>query len=146
MVRSERVIFGLSGAVMALFVVGLLVLATGFGVDVPGCVTEMKPFEQDTLFQTGDRRWELHVVARMWAYQMPEVELPAGSELDIYLTSGDVLHGFHIDRTNVNLMAVPGTVTYARVRFSEPGEYPIICHEYCGIGHQQMVGVIRIVQ
>jgi cytochrome c oxidase subunit 2 len=146
MVRSERVIFRLSGAVMALFLVGLLVLATGFGVDVPGCVTEMKPFEQDTLFQTGDRRWELHVVARMWAYQMPAVELPAGSELDIYLTSGDVLHGFHIDRTNVNLMAVPGTVTYARVRFSEPGEYPIVCHEYCGIGHQQMVGVIRIVQ
>jgi cytochrome c oxidase subunit 2 len=146
MVRSERVIFGLSGAVMALFLVGLLVLATGFGVDVPGCVTEMKPFERDTLFQTGDRRWELHVVARMWAYQMPAVELPVGSELDIYLTSGDVLHGFHIDRTNVNLMAVPGAVTYARVRFSEPGEYPIICHEYCGIGHQQMVGVIRIVQ
>jgi len=146
MVRTERVIFGLSGAVMALFLVGLLVLATGFGVDVPGCVTEMKPFERDTLFQTGERRWELHVVARMWAYQMPPVELPVGSEVDIYLTSGDVVHGFHIDRTNVNLMAVPGTVTYARVLFREPGDYPIVCHEYCGIGHQQMVGIIRIVQ
>ncbi len=146
MVRVERFIVWLGGVVMGLFLVGLLVLATGFGVDVPGCVTEMKPFERDTLFQTGDRRWELHVVARMWAYQMPPVELPAGSELDIYLTSGDVLHGFHIDRTNVNLMAVPGTVTYARVRFREPGDYPIICHEYCGIGHQQMVGLIRIVQ
>ncbi len=146
MVQVERFIVWLGGVVMGLFLVGLLVLATGFGVDVPGCVTEMKPFERDTLFQTGDRRWELHVVARMWAYQMPPVELPAGSELDIYLTSGDVLHGFHIDRTNVNLMAVPGTVTYARVRFREPGDYPIICHEYCGIGHQQMVGLIRIVQ
>jgi len=146
MVRTERVIFGLSGAVMVLFLVGLLVLATGFGVDVPGCVTEMKPFERDTLFQTGERRWELHVVARMWAYQMPPVELPVGSEVDIYLTSGDVVHGFHIDRTNVNLMAVPGTVTYARVLFREPGDYPIVCHEYCGIGHQQMVGIIRIVQ
>jgi cytochrome c oxidase subunit 2 len=146
MVRSERVVFGLSAAVMALFFAAILVLATGFGVDVPGCVTEMKPFERDTLFQTSEKRYELHVIARMWAYQMPPVELPVGSVLDIYLTAGDVVHGFHIDRTNVNLMAVPGTVTYARVRFSEPGDYPIVCHEYCGVGHQQMVGIIRIVQ
>lgn len=146
MERSERVVTGISVAVLALFFAAILVSVMGFGVDVPGCVTEMKPFERDTLFETGTKRYELHVIARMWAYQMPPVEIPAGSVVDIYLTSGDVVHGFHIDRTNVNLMAVPGTVTFMRVRFPEPGEYPIVCHEYCGIGHQQMMGVIRVVQ
>ncbi len=146
MERTERVVIGLGTVVMVLFFIAIFVLATGFGIDVPGCVTEMKPFERDTLFQTGDKRYELHVIARMWAYQMPPVEIPAGSVVDIYLTSGDVVHGFHIDYTNVNLMAVPGTVTYARARFPQPGEYPIICHEYCGIGHQQMMGVVRVVQ
>ncbi|GBD06286.1 Cytochrome c oxidase subunit 2 [bacterium HR21] len=146
MERSERLVMGIGIAVMAVFFALVLLLATGFGVDVPGCITEMKPFEQDTVFQTAEKRYEMHVIARMWSYQMPPVEFPVGSTVDIYLTSGDVVHGFHIDRTNVNLMAVPGTVTYARVRFRTPGEYPIVCHEYCGIGHQQMVGVIRVVQ
>lgn len=146
MERTERVMLWIGGTVMAVFFVAVVVLAAGFGIDVPGCITEVKPFERDTLFQRADGRYELHVVARMWAYQMPPVELPVGSEVDIYLSSGDVLHGFHIDRTNVNLMAIPGTVAYARVRFREAGDYPIICHEYCGIGHQQMVGVIRVVQ
>lgn len=146
MERTERLLMGIGVAVMAVFFVAILILATGFGVDVPGCVVDMKPFEQDTLFQRGDGRYELHVVARMWSYQMPPTTVPAGAEVDIYLTSGDVVHGFHIDGTNVNLMAVPGTVTYTRVRFPSAGEYPIVCHEYCGIGHQQMMGVIHVVQ
>ncbi len=146
MERMERLTLGLGVAVMAIFFLAVLVLATGFGVDVPGCVTDMKPFERDTFFQRADGRYELHVIARMWSYQMPSVVLPAGAEVDVYLTAGDVLHGFHIDGTNLNLMAVPGTVTYGRVRFPKAGEYLIVCHEYCGIGHQQMMGVIRVVQ
>ncbi len=146
MERSERTVVAVGIGTMVVFFALVLLLATGFRVDVPGCITEVKPFERDTVFQVAEKRYELHVVARMWAYQMPAVEFPAGSTVDIYLTSADVIHGFHIDRTNVNLMAVPGTVAYAQVRFHEAGEYPIVCHEYCGIGHQQMLGVIRVVQ
>jgi len=35
-------------------------------------------------------------------------------------------------------MAVPGAVNGMRVRFDREGEYPVLCHEYCGIGHQGM--------
>ncbi|MFN3655184.1 MAG: alpha/beta hydrolase, partial [Candidatus Nitrosotenuis sp.] len=75
----------------------------------------------------------LHYLAKMWYFEPAEVEIPAGSVVDIYLTSGDVIHGFQIDNTNVNLMAIPGTVAYARYKFDKPGVYHIVCHEYCGI-------------
>jgi cytochrome c oxidase subunit II len=30
------------------------------------------------------------------------------------------------------------------VRFDRPGEYPMICHEYCGIAHHTMSGKIIV--
>jgi cytochrome c oxidase subunit 2 len=51
----------------------------------------------------------------------------------------------YIEHTGVNLMAVPGAVNAARVRFDDEGEYSVICHEYCGLGHQNMMGKFVIV-
>jgi len=38
----------------------------------------------------------------------------------------------------VNMMAVYGGVNKTTVKFDKPGVYPIVCHEYCGSGHQHM--------
>ena len=35
-------------------------------------------------------------------------------------------------------MAIYGNLNKTTVRFDKPGVYNIICHEYCGIGHQNM--------
>jgi heme/copper-type cytochrome/quinol oxidase subunit 2 len=48
-----------------------------------------------------------------------------GSVIDFYVTSKDVVHGFFIEGTNINLMAVPAAVTYAQTRFEEPGKHMI---------------------
>jgi cytochrome c oxidase subunit 2 len=47
--------------------------------------------------------------------------------------------------TNLNLMAVPGVVNYARVKFDQLGTHQLLCHEYCGTGHEQMAAKIRVV-
>jgi heme/copper-type cytochrome/quinol oxidase subunit 2 len=28
--------------------------------------------------------------------------------------------------------------------FDEPGEYRIVCHEYCGVSHQAMFGTVVV--
>jgi cytochrome c oxidase subunit 2 len=80
------------------------------------------------------------MVAKMWAFDPAEVRLPPGAHVDLYLSSVDVTHGLYIEGTNVNLMAVPGSVNAAQVTFDHEGEYHTICHEYCGAAHQQMAG------
>jgi cytochrome c oxidase subunit 2 len=45
----------------------------------------------------------------------------------------------------MNLMAVPGVVNYARVKFDQPRNYKLLCHEYCGTGHERMAASLRIV-
>jgi cytochrome c oxidase subunit 2 len=130
----------MAGGLMASFFGALVYSATGLGISLPTCVTAVVPFKKGEVIDKGDNRYEVHMVARMWAFDPPEVHLPPGADVDVYLSARDVIHGMYIEHTNVNLMGVPGTVNAARVRFDQEGEYPVICHEYCGVGHQNMMG------
>lgn len=117
-----------------------------FGIGLPTCITDVKPFDKGDLLVHSATHYEIHYVARMWGFDPPDVTIPAGSTTDIYLSTADVTHGFQIVGTNVNLMAVPGTVNYARVKFDHPGDYYIVCHEYCGAGHHNMSTLIRVTE
>jgi cytochrome c oxidase subunit II len=131
-----------------LFAAAMLALiayaALRLGISVPGCVTNIKPFSNGELIQVAPGRYEAHVVSRMFAFKPSPMKVPKGSVVDFYLTSQDVVHGFYIDGTDVNLMAVPNTVNYAQARFNKPGKYQVICHEFCGMGHHDMVGEIEV--
>jgi cytochrome c oxidase subunit 2 len=41
-------------------------------------------------------------------------------------------------------MLLPGQIASATTRFDRPGTYRIICHEFCGPGHQNMVATIIV--
>ena len=73
------------------------------------------------------------------------IEIPVGSEITIYVTSPDLQHGFKVTDTNINVMVVPGQVSTVKYTFDEVGEFLYICHEYCGRGHANMAGVVRVV-
>jgi len=138
--RIERWALVASGVLMAVFLVALVYAATRMKITVPTCVTDVAPFKEGRIIDKGNGRYEVHMVAKMWAFDPPEVRLPPGAEVDLYVSALDVTHGLYIEHTNVNLMAVPGAVNAARVRFDREGEYSVICHEYCGAGHHLMAG------
>jgi cytochrome c oxidase subunit II len=68
--------------------------------------------------------------------------VPAGSRVHFAATSKDVVHGLFIPGVDVNVMLLPGQVAHLEARFDTPGEYPIICHEYCA--HHTMAGSIIV--
>jgi cytochrome c oxidase subunit 2 len=142
--KSEKLAFSLSGLLLVVFLIAIVYAGMAKNIEVPTCITDMEPFAKDTLFQTGPDSYELQAVARMWAFQPSTITLPAGSTVDIYLTSQDIIHGFKIKDHNVNLMAVPGAINYMQVTFDEPGEYFFACHEFCGAAHHTMAGRIII--
>jgi len=126
--------------VMAGFFAALVYAATGLGISVPTCVTDVAPFSEGKIIDKGGNHYEVHVVAKMWSFDPAVINLPPGADVDLYLSAKDVLHGLYIEHTGVNLMAVPGSVNAARVTFRQPGTYAMVCHEYCGAGHQNMEG------
>lgn len=138
--RIERIVLVSAGALMAVFFAALVYAATQLRISVPTCITDVAPFTRGEVIDKGNHHYEVHMVAKMWAFDPPEVRVPPGSEIDLYLSALDVTHGLYIEHTNVNLMAVPGSVNGARFRLDTEGEYDTICHEYCGAGHQVMMG------
>lgn len=114
------------------------------GLAVPTCAT-LKPFDKGEIIPHPPGRYEVHVLAEMWDFDPKRVVVPKGSVVDFYVTSADVTHGFRVDGTNVNLMAVPNVVNYAQARFDRPGKYVFLCHEYCGVNHQRMSGLVEVV-
>ena len=71
--------------------------------------------------------------------------VPTDTPITFRTTSADVVHGFLITGTNINLMLVPGYVSSLRARFETPGERLMPCHEFCGMGHEGMWGRIKVV-
>ena len=77
-------------------------------------------------------------VGMTFAFNPAEFRVPAGTPVTFRLTSADVTHGFQIVGTNANTMVVPGYVSQFTTTFATPGEYLIVCIEYCGTGHHLM--------
>lgn len=128
------VLLGLSALAINLFHVGL-----------PTCLSDVKPFQKGELIAHSPTHYEVHYVARMWKFEPEDVTVPEGSTVDIYLSAADVTHGLILLGTNLNLMAVPGVVNYARVKFDKPHVYQLLCHEFCGAGHDRMAAELHVV-
>jgi cytochrome c oxidase subunit 2 len=80
---------------------------------------------------------------------MSQTEVPANQPVVFRVGSEDVNHGFAVyneDRVLVaQVQAMPGYVNNLAIEFDRPGEYRIMCLEYCGLVHHAMVAVINVV-
>jgi len=74
-----------------------------------------------------------------------ELVLPVGREVDLRLRSQDVMHGFFIPGMRIKQDAVPGMVLHIHFTPEREGQYPILCSQLCGMGHQRMQARLRVV-
>ena len=144
--RAERLVLGMSVALLVVFLSATVFAVARLDITLPTCFTSMEPFDEGEVIEHSEDWYEVHYLAAMWYFEPEELEIPVGATIDLYLASDDVLHGFQILGTEVNLMAVPGTVNYKRVKFDEPGEYRIVCHEFCGTEHHWMTATITVAE
>jgi len=97
------------------------------------------PFAKPGLHQNPDGSLDVFVVTRAFQFEPAVLHVPAGKPLTFYVTSADVLHGYSVDGTNINVTSVPGQVASFTTTFRHAGTYNTVCNEYCGIGHHNMV-------
>ncbi len=136
--RSERNVIIISLALSGLFVFSILYAKGKYQSDLPECLPFDKAYLEPKVEKLDEKTYRVFSVASMWQFQPSQIYIPVGSEVDFFLTSKDVVHGFNIAEKNVNMMAVYGGLNKTTVRFDKPGVYKIVCHEYCGVGHQNM--------
>lgn len=136
--KSEKRVIMITLFIIGLFVFSLLYAKSKYRSDVPECLPYDKAYTEPKINKLDTSTYQVFSVASMWQFQPSEIYVPVGSEVDFYLTSKDVVHGFNIAQKNINMMAVYGAINKTTVKFDKPGVYDIVCHEYCGVGHQNM--------
>ena len=94
--------------------------------------------------QTGPGRYEVVLVAQAWAFLPAQIRVPANATVTFIATSADIIHGFDVTGTRLNMLLIPGQVSRATYTFREPGEHLLVCHEYCGAGHHLMFGKVTV--
>jgi cytochrome c oxidase subunit II len=72
-----------------------------------------------------------------------------GELVEFRISGIDVTHGFCIydcaGRVMTQTQAMTGYVNRLRHRFPESGTYPVLCFEFCGIGHPTMKTQLQVV-
>ena len=84
-------------------------------------------------------------IGQQYSFTPSCIVVPTDTPVTFRATSADVVHGFLIDGTNINLMLVPGYISSLGARFETPGERLMPCHEFCSVGHEGMWGRIKII-
>ena len=97
---------------------------------------------------------EIEVVAQsfVWLFYYPneketenELVVPVNTPIKLNITSEDVIHSLFIPAFRVKVDAVSGIETYAWFLPEKIGEYFFQCTEFCGTGHADMTGVVKVV-
>ncbi|RYY28681.1 MAG: cytochrome C oxidase subunit II [Chitinophagaceae bacterium] len=142
--KSEKNVLVITACLIGVFIFSILYAQGKYKADVPECIPFDKAYTTPGVHKLDEKTYQVFSVASMWGFQPAEVYIPVGSEVDFYVSSKDVVHGFNIAEKNVNMMAVYGNINKTTVKFDKPGVYQVICHEYCGTGHQNMKAEIIV--
>ena len=102
------------------------------------------PFATPGLRRNADGTYEAFVVAKAFQFEPAVLKVPAGQPITLHVTSVDVLHGFFVEGTNINTTAIPGQVSSFTTTFRRPGTLNVVCNEYCGIGHHNMINRLTV--
>ncbi|HTX59100.1 MAG TPA: cytochrome c oxidase subunit II [Verrucomicrobiae bacterium] len=144
--RYERLWIWLGSATMIVFFVVLAGMSVAEGINPPSHIQTIDPskvgstppFDHPGLRRLPDGSYEAYYVGRIFSWSPAQLTIPRGATVTFYATSTDVVHGFAINGTDVNIEVVPGWVSSMSHTFDHPGDYLIICNQYCGAGHSSM--------
>ncbi len=87
----------------------------------------------------------INIVAKRFTFEPARVEVALGERVRLVVSSGDGVHGIEIKRFKFNKKVPRGGEAAIEFVASAVGEFPILCSEYCGDGHEDMKGMLVVV-
>ena len=150
--RWERRWMAVMGALLVVLVVFIVYSLAVEGAHIgqrvqrgtPADLGRLEMFQTPGVMETGPGQYRVSVIGQAFSFAPALIQLPVGAQVTFFASSRDVLHGYHVAGTNINVELIPGEIATWSYTFREPGEYRVSCNEYCGISHQNMVGTIQV--
>lgn len=100
-----------------------------------------------TSHEPGQEPLHVKVTARKWSWWFDhaggkgakDLHLVAGRPVELTLASTDVIHSLYVPQFRLKQDAVPGRYTKLVFTPTRAGTFPVLCTEYCGTNHSQML-------
>jgi len=100
-----------------------------------------------TSHEPGQEPLRVKVTARKWSWWFDhaggkgakDFHMVAGRPVELTLASADVIHSLYVPQFRLKQDAVPGRYTKMVFTPTKAGTYPVLCTEYCGTNHSQML-------
>lgn len=109
----------------------------------------------DPLSKPAGQPLEIQVIGQQWhfTYRFPSfggvetlhLQIPVEQDVELHVTSLDVVHSFWAHQLGVKADANPGEDNVAYVYASQTGTFDIRCAELCGLWHGYMFDTGRVV-
>jgi cytochrome c oxidase subunit 2 len=87
----------------------------------------------------------------MWKVEYPggqreinRLHLPVGRDVQLLLTSEDVIHDFGLPAFRVKRDVLPGRYEAMWLKPDRPGTYRLFCDQFCGTDHAAMIGEVTV--
>jgi len=96
---------------------------------------------------------EVNVVAKQWIWQfeyfdgkksLNELYVQLNKPVRLIMRSEDVLHSFFVPQFRVKQDILPGIYTQLWFTPTKVGTFDLLCAEYCGAGHSQMLASVKV--
>lgn len=100
-----------------------------------------------TSHEPGKEPLQVKVTGKKWSWWFDhqggkgakDFHMVSGRPVELTLASTDVIHSLYVPEFRLKQDAVPGRYTKMIFTPIKPGTYPVLCTEYCGTNHSQML-------
>lgn len=97
---------------------------------------------------------EVKVTAQKWfwtfdyengANAVNELVVPVDQPVKLVMSSRDVIHSLFVPNFRMKMDVLPNRYTITWFEATRTGEFNLFCTEYCGTGHSEMIGKVKVV-
>lgn len=96
----------------------------------------------------GPAKQVVNVTGQQFAFVLQPSTIKAGTPVEFRLGSRDVTHGFAVFNPDGDFQfqaqIIPEHTQVAVWTFTTPGTYRIVCYEFCGVNHHNMLGQFEV--
>lgn len=88
----------------------------------------------------------VYIIASQYTFTPNVLRMKTGEEYQIRILSPDMVHAISINLgdTSYNAVIMPMSISSFNMEPMVAGTYPVICNEYCGLGHDFMYFTIIV--
>lgn len=106
------------------------------------------PYDASRASSEGVNPISIEAKAYQWRWELNNNHVTVGQPVEFHVSSADINHGFAIYDPQMHIVAqtqaMPGYTNTLRHTFDKEGTYRVLCLEYCGIAHHNMMTEIVV--